>query len=154
RIALAAAGVLRRDGLPARVAPVLRQRPGVADQAGLTAAQRLANLTGALTVAPGGERLLIGGGPVVLVDDVMTTGASLAEAARAVRTALDGAAPDVRKRSSISAPAFVYRGGRRERRGEQPHRTAQERVSRRMVNERLYAAVVAASPDAFELNRN
>ena len=154
RIALAAAGVLRRDGLPARVAPVLRQRPGVADQAGLTAAQRLANLTGALTVAPGGERLLLGAGPVVLVDDVMTTGASLAEAARAARTALYRAAQDVRKRSSNSAPAFVYRGGRRERRGEQPHRAAQERVSRRMVDEQVCAAVVAASPDAFELNRN
>jgi predicted amidophosphoribosyltransferase len=84
RIALAAAGVLRRDGVAARVRPVLRQRRAVTDQAGLTAAQRLANLAGALAVVPGG---LARAGPVVLVDDLVTTGASLTEAARAVRAA-------------------------------------------------------------------
>ncbi|KUN36744.1 hypothetical protein AQJ30_19970 [Streptomyces longwoodensis] len=88
RIALAAAGVLRRAGRPARVAAVLRQRRRVADQAGLDSRQRRENLRGALVVAPGGARLLAGG-PVVLVDDLMTTGASLAEAARAVREAVD-----------------------------------------------------------------
>lgn len=87
RIALAAAGELRRGGTPARVAAVLRQRRDVADQAGLNSRQRLENLAGALAVVPGGWRLLADG-PVVLVDDLMTTGASLAEAARAVRAAL------------------------------------------------------------------
>ncbi|CAM5258870.1 hypothetical protein SALBM311S_11748 [Streptomyces alboniger] len=66
---------------------MLRQRRDVADQAGLNSRQRLENLAGALAVVPGGGRLLAGG-PVVLVDDLMTTGASLAEAARAVRVAL------------------------------------------------------------------
>lgn len=84
RLALGAARTLRRDGVPARVLAVLRQRRRVADQSGLTAAQRAANLDGALEVTPGGERLLGCAGEVVLVDDVMTTGASLAEAARAL----------------------------------------------------------------------
>ncbi|WP_314175601.1 ComF family protein [Streptomyces winkii] len=83
RIAMAAARELRGEGLPARVLTVLRQRRTVADQAGLTAWQRAANLGGALELVPGSARLLAGG-ETLLVDDVMTTGASLAEAARAV----------------------------------------------------------------------
>ncbi|MEU7568329.1 phosphoribosyltransferase family protein [Streptomyces fradiae] len=83
RVALAAARELRRTGIEARVAPVLRQRRVVADQAGLAARQRHANLAGALEVVPGGPRLLAGA-RVVLVDDLMTTGATLNEAARAL----------------------------------------------------------------------
>ena len=60
RIALAAAGELRRTGTPARVLAVLRQRRAVADQSGLDSRQRLANLAGALEVAAGGARLLAG----------------------------------------------------------------------------------------------
>ncbi|MFD7867431.1 ComF family protein [Streptomyces sp. NPDC059783] len=112
RIALAAAAELRRAGIPARVAGVLRQRRPVADQSGLGARERLANLTGALGVVPGGARLLAAG-RVVLVDDLLTTGASLTEAARALRRAGDRGAAGVR-----------------------------------------HAAVVAASPSAFEINRN
>lgn len=83
RIALAAARDLRRQGRPVRVLTVLRQRRTVADQAGLTARERRSNLSGALELAPGSAKLLAGG-ETLLVDDVMTTGASLAEAARAV----------------------------------------------------------------------
>ncbi|WP_328399969.1 ComF family protein [Streptomyces sp. NBC_00390] len=86
RIARAAAAELRRTGTPATVLPVLRQRRAVADQSGLTARQRVANLAGALGVRAGGERLLAGG-RTVLVDDLMTTGASLVEAARALSAA-------------------------------------------------------------------
>jgi predicted amidophosphoribosyltransferase len=86
RIAFAAAGVLRREGCPARVPAVLRQRRRVTDQSGLGARQRRENVTGALEAVPGGGRLLVAG-PAVLVDDLMTTGASLAEAARAVTEA-------------------------------------------------------------------
>jgi predicted amidophosphoribosyltransferase len=89
RLALVAAGVLRRAGRSARVLPVLRQRRAVADQAGLSAEGRAANLHGALEAVPGSGRLLTPDGPepaeVVLVDDLVTTGASLAEAARVVR---------------------------------------------------------------------
>ncbi|WP_372500015.1 ComF family protein [Streptomyces sudanensis] len=83
RVAVAAARELRGAGVAARVAPVLRQCRAVADQAGLDARRRRENLAGALEVVPGGMRLLEGAG-VVLVDDLMTTGASLAEAARAL----------------------------------------------------------------------
>ncbi|MTE19278.1 ComF family protein [Streptomyces sp. TRM43335] len=83
RIALAAAGELRRGGRAARALPVLRQRRSVADQAGLDARGRWENLAGALGTVAGAARLL-GEGPVVVVDDLVTTGASLAEAARAL----------------------------------------------------------------------
>ncbi|KPC82554.1 MULTISPECIES: ComF family protein [Streptomyces] len=114
RMAAVAAAELRRGGTPAGVLAVLRQRRAVADQAGLGARDRKTNLAGALVVAEGGRRLL-GVGGVVLVDDVLTTGASLAEAARAVR-AVKPAGPG--------------------------------------TAEGLRAAVVAASPSAFEINRN
>ncbi|MET9610269.1 phosphoribosyltransferase family protein [Streptomyces sp. NPDC006512] len=86
RIALAASARLRRAGTAARVASVLRQRRPVEDQAGLGALRRLENLSGALEVRAGGARLTAGAG-IVLVDDVITTGATLAEAARALREA-------------------------------------------------------------------
>lgn len=96
RIALAAAGDLRRagaeagrgvgEGAGAQVLAVLRQRRPVADQAGLSARQRLANVEGALGV-PGGAERLLRGQSVVLVDDLVTTGATLAEAARAIAVA-------------------------------------------------------------------
>ncbi|MCL7491454.1 ComF family protein [Streptomyces sp. MCA2] len=86
RIALAAAGELRRAGTEVRVLAALRQRRVVADQAGLSARQRLANVAGALEV-PGGAGRLLTGRSAVLVDDLVTTGATLAEAVRAVAAA-------------------------------------------------------------------
>ncbi|WUJ80359.1 ComF family protein [Streptomyces sp. NBC_00377] len=219
RIALAAAGELRRAGVPARVAAVLRQRRAVADQSGLDARQRLDNLVGALTVVPGGARVLCGG-PVVLVDDVVTTGASLAEAARAVRTAAatvvrtaagaeragrgqsgrcgveargrcpegasgrcpEGASGRCPEGASGRCPegasgrcgeeardalcgegaTAVYMGGTREGR-KKPSGMEEGRVSAVPITpmsgaggagEVLCAAVVAASPDSLEINRN
>ncbi|MER5642604.1 ComF family protein [Kitasatospora sp. NPDC002227] len=81
RLARAAARELRRSGCPARVAPVLRHNRAVADQAGLGAEQRRRNLSGALAV----RAARLPPYPLVLVDDLVTAGASLAEAARALR---------------------------------------------------------------------
>ncbi|MGP3983243.1 ComF family protein [Streptomyces sp. KR80] len=86
RMAFAAAAELRRGGRVVRVLPVLRQHRVMADQSGLSARQRLDNVAGGLSVAKGAGALLVVDS-VVLVDDLMTTGASLLEAARAVTAA-------------------------------------------------------------------
>ncbi|MFE1292802.1 ComF family protein [Streptomyces sp. NPDC058751] len=155
RIALAAAGELRRTGTPARVLGVLRQRRAVADQSGLNSRQRAVNLAGALEVAAGGERLLAGGGRVVLVDDLMTTGASLAEAARAVRavrTARSGTRT-LRWTGERTGRVEVYRriGGREA--GERSVIEGVEQAGERS-GETVCSAVIAAPPGAFEINRN
>ncbi|WP_138758687.1 ComF family protein [Modestobacter altitudinis] len=75
---------LRAAGVPARPAPLLARVGGrrVRDSAGLDAAQRRANLAGRYRARPGAP-----GARLVLVDDVVTSGATLTEAARALRAA-------------------------------------------------------------------
>lgn len=76
-----AARRLRRRGHDVTVRTALRSVRGVRDQSELSAAARAANLDGALQAI----RELGRGAPVIVVDDVITTGASAAEACRAVR---------------------------------------------------------------------
>lgn len=75
RVAVVAA---RATGL--RVEPLLRRSRAGADQRELGRAGRLHNLRGAMTARPTPR-------PVVVVDDVVTTGASLREACRALSAA-------------------------------------------------------------------
>ncbi|WP_256105224.1 ComF family protein [Streptomyces sp. ODS05-4] len=150
RIAAAAAAELRAAGRPARVLPVLRQRRPVADQAGLTAGERLANMGGALEAAVGAGRLLARGRPV-LVDDLMTTGATLAEAARAVRAAPADDARGVQQRSGQGTGAG-RRGAHRSAARRREAAPGAERASHD-GDRGLTAAVVCAPPISFELNR-
>jgi predicted amidophosphoribosyltransferase len=71
--------------LPApQLAPVLRLRRSLQDQAGLGIEQRHRNVAGAFAVR---GRDSVSGRRCIVVDDVVTTGASAAEAVRALRQA-------------------------------------------------------------------
>lgn len=81
RVAVRGVGLSERDLI---VAPALGLRRRVADQAGLDHRQRADNLEWAMRVRPR-WRAGLGGATCLLVDDVLTTGATLVEAARALR---------------------------------------------------------------------
>jgi predicted amidophosphoribosyltransferase len=87
RLCLMAAARLRREGHAGadrvRVAAVLRQRRRVADQAGLGAPARRRNLAGALAV-PSSCAGAVAGRRCVVVDDIVTTGSTVTEAAGAL----------------------------------------------------------------------
>ena len=80
-LAARAARVLRAGGLPAHRMTGLQHVRASLDQVGLTKDQRRANVAGTLACAA------LPPGVVVVVDDVLTTGATAAEAVRAVRAA-------------------------------------------------------------------
>jgi predicted amidophosphoribosyltransferase len=70
-------------------ARLLRVRPGVVDQAGLDATGRAANLAGSMATSASAVRRLARrqvAAHVVLCDDVLTTGATLREAQRALES--------------------------------------------------------------------
>lgn len=87
---------LARAARRGQVVPALAHKREINDSAGLSAQSRRLNLDHALVVPPA-RRGRVQGRTVVLVDDVVTTGTTLAEAARALRAA--GA--------SVSAAAVV-----------------------------------------------
>lgn len=108
RMTLEAARSLGRAGHDVHVVGLLRLRGGVVDQSGLDAAQRSANLRGAM--ACDGARLARAArrhvrARVVVCDDVLTTGATVREAQRALEdsgvevTALASVAATRRRRN-------------------------------------------------------
>lgn len=82
RLARVCAAALAAQGRVAAVAPALRLTAGVRDAVGLDRDQRAANLAGRLRLDPRG--LPPPGTPVVLLDDVITTGATAAACVRAL----------------------------------------------------------------------
>jgi len=86
-----AVGELRAAGLPASQRRLLRRHGRVRDSAELSAGQRRANLAGTFALTPGADA---GGALLVLVDDVVTSGATLTEAASVLAAlARPGGAP-------------------------------------------------------------
>lgn len=108
-----AARMMRRRGIDVRVRRVLRHRGVVLDQAGLSASERRRNLHGVLIARP----LPPDKRSVVVVDDVVTTGASMAEAVAALRRS--GVAPEAV--ATIAATQKQIAGGDPWRKGDQAY---------------------------------
>lgn len=95
----------RAAGVQVRLAPALRHNRAVRDQGGLSAVDRVSNLAGALVVRAA-YLPVVSGAQVIVLDDVVTTGATVAEAARALRVAGASVA------GAAAVAATARRGGR------------------------------------------
>lgn len=84
QLATRASRQLRRLGFDTSVASVLRQARPVVDQAGLPIGRRRSNMSGALAVSAQRDRDRVAGRVVLVVDDIVTSGATAAEACRAL----------------------------------------------------------------------
>jgi predicted amidophosphoribosyltransferase len=80
-----AAATLAAAGIPAAVAPALRLDRRTQDSVGLTATDRATNLRGRMRLIPAGTPPP--NQPVILLDDVLTTGATAAAATHLLATA-------------------------------------------------------------------
>lgn len=83
-LATRAARQLRGRGFDTKPVGVLRQARPVVDQAGLSISRRRSNMSGALVVSGQRDRDLVAGRVLVVVDDIVTTGATAADACRAL----------------------------------------------------------------------
>ncbi|MFE7505050.1 ComF family protein [Promicromonospora sp. NPDC057488] len=109
-LARAVAGGLRDGGVPAWVVPALVRTGRGRDQVGLGARARGRNLTGSVRMTRRGVRALGQRSMCILVDDVLTTGATLA----AVERALEHRGHDVLGATVLAAtPAPGTRGADR-----------------------------------------
>lgn len=79
-------GLAPRAAASLRFAPALTQARAVGEQSRLDIGHRWSNLDGSLRVAPA-WRVVVAGRRCIVADDVVTTGATVAEAARALRAA-------------------------------------------------------------------
>jgi predicted amidophosphoribosyltransferase len=84
---------LQAAGMPATEVRLLRRRGRIRDSAELSVAQRRANLAGSFVVDA--RQPVPAGALLVVVDDVVTSGATLTEAAGTLRSARPGDAPPV-----------------------------------------------------------
>ncbi len=108
-LAAATAAGLAASGMPAAVAPALRLTGGVRDSVGLDAAARTANLAGRVRHRAAGLPATADdhGGGVVLIDDIATTGATIA----ACTAALAAAGIHVRAALVVATAAPLLRPG-------------------------------------------
>lgn len=100
-----AAGFLRANGLPVRRREALRRGAAGRDSVGLDANQRAANLHGVFRLHGASPP---GGCMVVVVDDVVTTGATLLEASRSLATGF-GLGPDLLLAATVAATQRIAR---------------------------------------------